>query len=129
MPWTREQQLAALLRLPWTVKVDHDVDEQSLTARVAEIPSAIAVGASAPELTRNLWDSLRASLEVYLDYDDEIPLPPGVKRLPWQADPDSRNIQKVQVTYSKGEAWQEPKADTALVEGREENAGNLPVTA
>lgn len=125
MPWTREQQLAALLRMPWTVTIERDNDDKCLIARVAEIPSALATGASEKELSKNLWDSLRASLEVYIEYDDAIPLPPAVQRLPWQTDPDARNTQSVQVSYRRGAIWSERTAETALIETVE----RMPVPA
>lgn len=78
MSWTREQKIAALLRLPWTIRPDKDVDEGYFIARVAEIPSLIATGATPEELERDFWQSLQASLEVSLDYGD--PITPAVSQ-------------------------------------------------
>src|SRR5437588_156096 len=81
--WTREQKLAALMRLPWTVRAEHNATDGYSVARVAELPSVIATGSNDRELARDLWESLQASLSVYLDYDDPLPLPSGAQ-LPWE---------------------------------------------
>lgn len=105
MTWTREQKLAALLRLPWTIRVERDVDEGYIVARIGEIPSAIATGDTEAELERDLWESLRMSLQVYLDHDDEIPLPVAAKGLPWELKPPAQRVRAIIVARRRGEAW------------------------
>jgi hypothetical protein len=86
---TREENLLALMRLPWTVKVAHEKDG-SWSATVDEIPDAIATADDGNdyerELAADLWQSLYESLAVRLDHSDEIPLPPG-SQLPWLVQP------------------------------------------
>lgn len=82
---TIQEQLTALMRLPWTVKVDTDDADGSLVAQVGEIPDAIGTGKDVKQLARDLWESLRASLEIRLEHEDDVPLPEGCS-LPWAAD-------------------------------------------
>ncbi len=105
MAWTREQKLSALLRLPWSIRSEHIRGDAYWVGRVAEIPSAIGTGDSPAELERDLWDSFRASLEVYLDRGDPIPLPPGVSRLPWERGTRPPQPSVVMATYERGEIW------------------------
>ena len=79
--WTREQKLAALTRLPWTISTERENDGTWI-ARVAEMSDAIATGKSERELAADLWESVYASLAVRLDRGDPIPLPSGCD-LPW----------------------------------------------
>lgn len=81
--WTTEQKLDALMRLPWTIVPETDSADGSLVAQVREVPDAIATGQSKRELARELWESLRASLEIRLLHGDEIPMPAGRTVLPW----------------------------------------------
>lgn len=83
MEWTTEDRLDYLLRLPWTIVREVATDGE-LLLRVAEIPSAVGNGDSLAELEGDMWESLRASLEAYVQFDDAIPLPPGISGLPWQ---------------------------------------------
>jgi hypothetical protein len=103
MSWTLEQKLSALLRLPWTIQVERSAAEGYLVSRVLEIPSAIATADSEDELEDETWASLRASLEVYLENDDPIPLPPGITALPW--DIKVAAPQYVHSTLRPGEVW------------------------
>ena len=82
MPWTNEQKVRALLHLPWTV--EPSTEDGVLIVRVKELPSVIATGATEEELERDYWESLQATLEVYVGHDDPIPLPPRVANLPWE---------------------------------------------
>jgi predicted RNase H-like HicB family nuclease len=113
MSWTRQQKLDALLRLPWTVRVEQDEEEGYFIARVIEIPSALATADSREELEGELWDSLRASLEVYLDHGDDIPLPPSVEVLPWEQQP-FRQAGALKATYRPGEALISTNDETAM---------------
>lgn len=79
-----DDKLQALMRLPWTITAERDVDEGYWVARVREIPDALATGDSEKELAVEVWDALRASLGMRLEHNDEIPLPRGVLALPWQ---------------------------------------------
>jgi predicted RNase H-like HicB family nuclease len=105
MPWTHEQKLAALLRLPWTIHVERDESEGYLVGRVREVPSALATAEDPKDLERELWESLRVSLEVYLDHGDVPPLPAGASRLPWDVEPARYEIAFVKATHRRGEAW------------------------
>jgi len=82
MPWTTEQRIEALLRLPWTIQVDASPEGDQLL-RVAELPSVVGSGADEQQREADLWVSLRASMEAYLHFGDPIPLPPG-SALPWE---------------------------------------------
>jgi len=84
MTWTLTDKLDALMRLGWTVTTEKDPDEGYLTARVAELPDAIATGDSEKELAIDAWEAIRASLSARLESGDEIPLPKGTLLLPWQ---------------------------------------------
>jgi predicted RNase H-like HicB family nuclease len=101
--WTREQKLRALMRLPWTVQTERNPEDGYLVARVVELPSVIATGDTEKELARDLWESLEASLAVYLDYGDEIPLPTG-QVLPW----DRSDAAETGSVYAelRGDAWE-----------------------
>ena len=85
MSWSNEQKLAHLLSLPWTVVPDTSPEGDRLL-RVQELPAAVGTGVSDEQLSRDFWESLRATLETYLHFEDGIPLPPGVDRLPWEAE-------------------------------------------
>jgi hypothetical protein len=120
MAWTLEQKLTALLRLPWTIRVERNTDEGYFVSRVLEIPSAIATADSARELDRETWASLRTSLEVYLENNDAIPLPPGTKQLPWEVKPPA--TQYFLSALRPGEVWdanvsRSPAASSFIVEG------------
>ena len=80
--WTSAERLAALMRLPWSIRVETDPHDGGLIARVTEVPDAIATGATERELAKDLWDALYLSLKVRLEHDDWIPLPAG-QELPW----------------------------------------------
>ena len=86
MPWTDAQRLEALMELPWTIHVETDDTDGSYVAHVAEVPDAIATGATLRDLARDLYESLAASLEVRLHNDDAIPLPAG-HTVPWTTGP------------------------------------------
>lgn len=115
MTWTREQKLDSLMRLPWTIRVERDAEEGYLIARVAEIPSALAAADSESSLEYELWESLRVSLEVYLDHADVITLPPSVHSLPWERPPQVRRVTAVKATYHRGNAWEKFDAFAADV--------------
>jgi hypothetical protein len=91
MPWTRESKLDALLRLPWTVRTERS-DEGYLVARCAELPGTLATG-SETEIDTEFWDSMRATMACLLDFNDAIPLPAGVKFLPWEQPAPPRRVQ------------------------------------
>lgn len=83
MPLTNESKVEALLRLPWTVRVERS-DEGYFVARCVELPGSLATGSEA-EIENAFWESLRATLAcVVEDGDDAIPLPNGVRALPWK---------------------------------------------
>lgn len=93
MTWTFEQQLDALMKLPWTIEVRPSDFGAYLAASVAELPDAIAVedervaaqrnqNHRVQALGRNVFAAIRASLASRLEFGDEIPLPPACA-LPW----------------------------------------------
>lgn len=71
---TRAEELAWLFKVPWTITSTTTTEDDDITVRVQEIPDAIAVGTE-KEVGREIWESLRASLECRLDHNDPIPLP------------------------------------------------------
>ena len=83
MPWTPQQKLAALMRLPWTVRTRRD-SEDGYIIEIDEFPSVVAAGDTEKEVGRDLWEALEATLYAYLAHGDVIPLPPGGV-LPWEA--------------------------------------------
>jgi predicted RNase H-like HicB family nuclease len=83
MPWTPEQKLDALMKLPWTVVSGRNEEDGYYVARVAELEGVLATGATLKELGRDLWESLRSGLACRLEFDDDIPLPAGI-RAPWE---------------------------------------------
>jgi hypothetical protein len=71
---TREQELTWLMALPWTFTSEASGDPGEFVVRVEEMRDAITIGTE-DEVSREIWDSLRASLECRLDHGDAIPLP------------------------------------------------------
>jgi|ERR1043166_1013288 predicted RNase H-like HicB family nuclease len=102
MPWTSEQKVEALLRLPWTLSVEKD-SSGDLVAYVREIPGVVATGSSMKALGIDLWQSLKATLECFLEFNDDIPLPPGAS-LPWvgQAAPTEPRVNRGSL---QGDGW------------------------
>ena len=72
-----EAEMAATIEqaLTWPWRVDVTEEDGELVARVAEMPDAIATGATHDDLARDLWVSLRASLRARLEFGDPIPRP------------------------------------------------------
>lgn len=83
MTLTRDEKVARLLELPWTVRTGQDALKQEHLAWVLELPDLCA---AAPRDGHELMEALRASirrnLRIRLYFGDEIPLPAGC-RLPW----------------------------------------------
>lgn len=73
-------QVEHALTFPWTVLITEEDGEY--VARVAEMPDAIATGATHAELEADLWASLRASLRARLTFGDPIPRPARMARGP-----------------------------------------------
>ncbi len=108
MPWTAEQKIDALMRLPWSVSTQKSAYGSYLTARIAEVSDAIATAADERSLARELFASLRASLSCRIDYGDEIPLPEGFQ-LPWKEAEEPRGVPSLYVLpLHEGQAWQRP---------------------
>jgi hypothetical protein len=75
---TRAEELAWLMELPWTfVSINTTMAPDEYEVRVQEMPDALVIGTE-PDVSRDIWDALRASLECRLDHDDPIPLPRAV---------------------------------------------------
>lgn len=108
MTWTREQQLDALMRLPWSIVTTPSDDGTYLVATVAGMPDAMATGADDRALAKDLYGSLRASLACRLEFGDEIPLPAGCS-LPWANGAPPRVVVRPLVARAKhSEAWSPP---------------------
>lgn len=80
-----ETLLEVYARLPWTII--SSVEDGHFVARVAEMPDAIADGATEAELRGALDEAIRESLAVRLDAGDPLPLPRGVELLPGEKRP------------------------------------------
>jgi predicted RNase H-like HicB family nuclease len=109
--WSREDQLVALMRLPWHVSVER-AEDGYLVARVAEVPDAIGTGATEKELARDLWSSLVESLDARLEADAPLPLPQGTIE-PW-IEPERSNHPISVHTLRRGPAWDTSAATSAL---------------
>ncbi|MDP9201739.1 MAG: hypothetical protein M3P26_07380 [Gemmatimonadota bacterium] len=84
MAWTLEQKLSYLLLQPWTIIPDLTPEGDKLL-RVQELPAAVGTGENDEALTADFWESLRSTLEAYLQMGARPPLPAtGVKVLPWE---------------------------------------------
>jgi predicted RNase H-like HicB family nuclease len=92
--WTDERKLEALLRLPWTLSMTHNPEDGNWVIRVAELPAALATGATPEELEPAFWESLRETLAVFLENGDTIPLPPLASRYPWESRENVRIAQE-----------------------------------
>ena len=87
--WTSQEKLAALMRLPWSIRVEQEAGGGPLVAHVGELPDAVARGDSIKALGKHLWISLSESLARRLERGESIPLPPG-RPLPWDGPLPSR---------------------------------------
>ena len=109
--WSREQQLTALMRMPWGVALERDSEDDSFVLQIREIPDAIGTGADEKAAAVDLWESLRESLRVRLEHGDDIPLPPGLVA-PWLTDaaPPAPRPTPQRVPLLKGaEGWAPPR--------------------
>lgn len=82
MPWTTDEKVEWLLRLPWAIQVVREEDG-GYFARVENLPSAVADGATSADLDASFWASLRETVRAYLEAGDPIPLPGDVTP-PWE---------------------------------------------
>jgi hypothetical protein len=105
MEWTREQQLDALMRLPWTITTEPGEDGEYLVGRVVEMPDAIGTGESERALARDLYASIRASLECRLEAGADLVLPPG-HEIPWAHGASPRSPARVVVVRGHVAEWQ-----------------------
>ncbi|HEX6048122.1 MAG TPA: hypothetical protein VFZ21_02600 [Gemmatimonadaceae bacterium] len=108
MPWTLEQKLDALMRLPWSLSFTRSEHGNYLVARVAEVADAMATGENDRAAAIALYESLRASLLVRLEHGDELPLPANTV-LPWLNRPEPQ-AEPLVVTPELGDrdAWVRP---------------------
>ncbi len=83
MPWTEEEQLRYLCRLPWTI-IAETTPEGDHLLRANEVPAAVGRGQTSDALLADFWRALRETLAVYLRSGGEFPLPATVRDLPWQ---------------------------------------------
>lgn len=110
---TTESKVQSLLLLPWTIDVQRD-DDGSFIAKVAELPSVVATGATEKDLERDLWASLRATIECYLHFGDPIPLPRGMTQLPWESRRGEPRLMLL-VKSERGDVWEQtPEATSTL---------------
>ena len=82
MTWTIDNKVEALIRLPWSVRIERDDPDGAYVAVCSELPSVVASGASERELDADFFESLRETLRCYLEAGDEPPLP-NCAKLPW----------------------------------------------
>lgn len=109
--WSREQQLTALMRMPWGVSIEHETDDNTVVLQIREIPDAIGTGDDEKAAAVDLWESLRESLRVRLEHGDDITLPAGMVA-PWltNAAPPASRPTPQRVPLLKGEeGWAPPK--------------------
>jgi hypothetical protein len=74
------------MRLPWTVTSEPADDPGEFIVRVTELPGTVVVGTK-QEIEQEFWDALQTSIEARLEFDDDFQMPPGVRCLPWKAEP------------------------------------------
>ncbi len=123
MAWDEQRKLAYLLGVPWTIYLETTAEGDRLL-RVRELPSVMGTGTSDEEIEREFWDSLESTLRSYLNFGDEVPLPPLELKLPWKqgtsapATPPRRAVQVPKDHMVKDQAIDQP--DTATVERWEE---------
>lgn len=112
--WTNERKLDALLKLPWTLRMDHNVEDGHWSMRVAELPAAIATAERVEDLEDAFWESLRETLEVFLEHGDVIPLPARVAQYPWQPRQNYRVVQG-QIQETAATAFNEARRATSFM--------------
>ena len=112
MAWTDERKLSHLFTLPWTIEPEVTPEGDRLL-RVRELPAAVGHGETDEELVRDFWESFRATLACYLHFGDRIPLPEGVKALPWERAPAEPESQTVIVQSPEEERPAPRNAETA----------------
>lgn len=114
MPWTRNDQLAYLLGLPWTVLVSRDQGGDFI-ARVAELPFLVATGDNEKAIAIDLYDALESALDAHLEHGDQLTLPHDA-RPPWErgVEPTVSAITRtvVRLQIKKAARWGEPTAST-----------------
>lgn len=103
MTWTIEQKLAALLRLPWTLRVQRDAAEGYFIAECTEMPEVTATATDERLLDRELWAAMETALRARID-DDDVVLPRGTKVRPWEAARRTPGIRIVR--GQRGSAWE-----------------------
>lgn len=70
-----DRRVEALLRLPWSLRLERNEDEGYLVLRVTELPSVLATGEDEKTLLADLWDTMRATLRSYLEDGEPVPMP------------------------------------------------------
>lgn len=88
---TNALKLDLLLRLPWTIQVEHD-EEGGENLAVVELPAVIGIGETPKERVEDLWEAMRSVLGAYLEEGVRPPLPASVARLPWEITPAPRRF-------------------------------------
>ena len=116
MPWTREQQLSYLLRLPWTVAVERHEDGY-WTAQVAEVPFVAATGVDERALGKDFFEALWSALDAMMEHGEILTLPQGVA-LPWEAgvEPQTRRPVIEANFLAVGSAWDRALTTSSLLE-------------
>lgn len=82
-PWTTEQKIKSLLRLPWTITSEPSGDPGEFVARIRQMPDVVVIG-TREEIDAEFWNAFRASTEARLDFGDPIQLPDRARGLPWE---------------------------------------------
>jgi hypothetical protein len=114
MPWTAEQKVDSLMRLPWTLVAEQADDAGEYMIRVKELPGLLVIGTK-QEINDEFWDALRATLESYLEFEDRYELPPGVKCVPWEAAPPKNFVHRV-IARRKDADEDSPASATAFTQ-------------
>jgi hypothetical protein len=117
MSWDERRKLDYLLGLPWSIYAETTVDGERLL-RVRELPSVMGSGDSDEEVEREFWDSLEATLQSYLHFGDELPLPLDAT-LPWKQGTPTPAAPPRQAFRAVEQRIVQP--DTATLERWEEN--------
>ena len=118
--WNEQQKLEYLLRLPWTIYPEQ-TPEGDLLLRVRELPSVMGTGDNEEVIVRDFWDALEATLRSYLHFGDEIPVPLGLKALPWKQAVTQTVLPRRAFVVGGPEPQPIDQPDTAAVELWKEN--------
>lgn len=114
MEWTPEAKVEYLLRrVTWTVRAETTPEGDRLL-RCNEIPDAIGTGDNDEAIEGDFWESLRASMEAYVHFNDRPPVPVGTL-LPWESNrPPSLTPMATMVVIQTGHVEQHEQRQRTL---------------